>query len=77
MSWVECKYNDDYEIFTEYPYRLRTKTTKHIHTIYIDKKGNKYFRLGNQCVNTQLIFDTQFKNGCSLTIQKSFEFESP
>ena len=30
MSWVECKADSDYEIFTEYPYQIRRKSNKKI-----------------------------------------------
>ena len=30
MSWQNCKYCEDYEIFSDYPYQIRKKATKRI-----------------------------------------------
>ena len=30
MSWQNCKYCEDYEIFSDYPYQIRKKSTKRI-----------------------------------------------
>ena len=38
MSWVECKADSDYEIFTEYPYQIRRKSNKKI----VGESINKY-----------------------------------
>ena len=39
-EWVECKYDDDYEINTVYPYPLRKKGTKRILKESVYKKGS-------------------------------------
>ena len=50
MSWIDCKVNNDYEIFTEFPYDIRNKSNKRIvnewHNgegyIYVELNGVKY-----------------------------------
>ena len=45
MSWIECVCDNDYEIYTEYPYQIRRKSNKRIISEYIDKsKNNGYIR---------------------------------
>ena len=43
MSYVDCVVDNDYEIFTEYPYQVRKKSNNHVVTESIDSKG--YYRL--------------------------------
>ena len=37
MSWIDCKVNNDYEIFTEFPYDIRKKSNKRIIKECVDK----------------------------------------
>ncbi|WP_405289850.1 HNH endonuclease [Methanobrevibacter sp.] len=50
MSWVECKFCGDYQIFTEFPFQIRRRSNKHIVKESIDKKG--YVRV---CINRKSI----------------------
>ena len=49
MSWIDCVVNDDYEIFTEFPYSIREKSTGEI----VDEKN--YFNLVER-LNRQDVF---------------------
>ena len=42
MSWINCKINDNYEIFTEYPFYIRRKSNKCVVSDYIDSNSNGY-----------------------------------
>ena len=51
MSWIECVCDNDYEIYTEYPYQIRRKSNKRIIKETMDKKyircklnQKKYFK---------------------------------
>ena len=39
MSWIECRVNNDYEIFTEYPYDIRKKSTGKIVSEWLNDNG--------------------------------------
>ena len=43
MSYVDCVVDNDYEIFTEYPYNIRKKSNKHIVSEWHNDSG--YYRL--------------------------------
>ena len=59
-NWIECKFNNNYEIYNQFPYTLRHKASKRINTGYIDKNGNRFYRLKNKPVNQLLVIATQF-----------------
>ena len=59
-NWVECKFNTDYEIYNNFPYAIRKKTTKKTNTGYISRNGNRFFRFGNKPVDMLLVIATQF-----------------
>ena len=42
MSWITCKVDSDYEIFTEYPYDIRRKSNQCVVSDYIDNNSNEY-----------------------------------
>lgn len=39
MSWIDCVVDNDYEIYTEYPFTIRKKSNGHEVGEYIDKDG--------------------------------------
>ena len=44
MSWIDCRVNNDYEIFTEYPFDIRKKSTGKIVKESVDK-SNGYIQV--------------------------------
>ena len=39
MAWIDCKVNNEYEIFTEFPYDIRKKSNKRIISECVDKSN--------------------------------------
>ena len=61
MSWIDCKVNNDYEIFTEYPYYIRKKKNGKIvkesvhHSGYVHLYLNKVHCSKHRIVAVQFI----------------------
>ena len=61
MSWIECKVDEDYEIFTEYPFDIRKKSNKRIvkeglmNNGYIRVNLNKVGYLKHRIIATHFI----------------------
>ena len=47
MSWIECRVNNDYEIFTEYPFDIRKKSTGKIVSEHFNNDGYVRVNLNN------------------------------
>jgi len=56
MSWVECVINPNYEIYNQFPYNIRRKSTKNI----IKEFNGRYHRLDGQRIHKFLIIAKQF-----------------
>ena len=60
MSWIDCKVNEDYEIFTEYPYDIRKKSTGKIVNGYLNDSGYVCLKLNGVNYRKHRIIATQF-----------------
>ena len=59
MSWLDCKVNPNYEIFTEFPYQLRKKEDNHIVQEY-NCNGYPHCCLNRREYSKHRILATQF-----------------
>ena len=60
MSWIDCKVNNDYEIFTEFPYDIRKKSNKRIVNEWHNDKGYIYVELNGVKYGKHIIVAKQF-----------------
>ena len=60
MAWIDCKVNNDYEIFTEYPYDIRKKSNKRIIKEWHNDKGYIYVELNKVKYGKHRIVAMQF-----------------
>lgn len=62
MSWVDCVVDNDFEIFTEFPFHIRRKSNGHIVSEFIDYRSNGYIRcrLGRKIYGKHRIVAEQF-----------------
>ena len=51
MSWINCQVNNDYEIFTEFPFYIRKKSNKRVVKESLNHYG--YVRVSLNCVQYQ------------------------
>ena len=56
MSWVDCVINPNYEIYSEYPYNIRKKSTK----LALKINDKRCYRLDGKPINHFLIIAKQF-----------------
>ena len=69
MSWIDCVVDNDFEIFTEFPYQIRRKANKRIvaetfdkHNGYIRCRLNKKFYQKHRIIVQQFIPNDDRKN---------------
>ena len=60
MSWIDCKVNEDYEIFTEYPYDIRKKSTGKIVSEWLNDSGYVCLNLNGVNYRKHRLIATQF-----------------
>ena len=60
MSWIDCKVNNDYEIFTEYPFDIRKKSTGKIVSEWLNDSGYVCVHLNGVNYRKHRIVATQF-----------------
>ena len=60
MSWIDCVVNNDYEIFTEYPYDIRKKSNKRIVSEWLNDRGYVCVCLNNVHYRKHRIIATHF-----------------
>ena len=60
MSWEDCLVDNDYQIFTEFPYQIRRKSNKRIVKESVDKKGYVSVCINRKAVRKHRIIGIQF-----------------
>ena len=60
MSWIDCVIDDDYEIYTEFPYQIRRKSNNRIVNEAIDDKGYIRCYLNGKLYKKHRIIALQF-----------------
>ena len=60
MSWVDCIIDNDYEIFTVFPFQIRKKTNKKIIKECIDSQGYITCSLNRKAIKKHRIIAIQF-----------------
>ena len=60
MAWIDCKVNNDYEIFTEFPYDIRKKSTGKIVSESLNGEGYVCLKLNGVQYKKHRIVAIQF-----------------
>ena len=60
MSWITCKVDNDYEIFTEFPYQIRRKSNKRIIKEWVNNNGYLHCSLNKKDCHKHVIIAKQF-----------------